>query len=308
MTMVAKAAANGLGHPQRALLNAAQQVILHTDLDIDRLPPITPSELAAHFDSPDLARQLIRGMVVMSLADGPASQQQSELITAFAAALQVDEPSVKVICDLAEQNLLLFRLDFYRRSHLRDYIATQYRTQGGLMGVVKGILGLRGLIEDEELAGRFYALGHLTEDTLGYHLFHHYRDNKFSFPGEKGGFPVGAVFHDIGHILGGYDTSPEGEMMTAAFQAGYRRNEDAFFVILFPVLIFSAGINVAPQEMPVSVGRIGQGDAAIQILTALQRGHAMNVDLGADWDFWPYLELPLETVRQQLGVPPLTEV
>lgn len=76
-------------------------------------------------------------MVVMSLAEVPAGQQQSELITPFAAARQVDEPSVKVICDLAEQNLLLFRLDFYRRSHLREYIATQYRTQGGLMGVAK---------------------------------------------------------------------------------------------------------------------------------------------------------------------------
>ncbi len=41
MTMVAKAAENGLDATQRVLLDAAQRVILHTEIDIDSLPPIT---------------------------------------------------------------------------------------------------------------------------------------------------------------------------------------------------------------------------------------------------------------------------
>ena len=131
MTMIARAAESGISQPQRALLDAAQRGLLHTELDVDSLPAITPDELAGRFDEPALARQLIRGMVVMSLADGPPSRRQTELILSFAAALGVDEPAVKVIHRLMEQDLLLFRLDFYRRSHIRDYIGTQYRTQGG---------------------------------------------------------------------------------------------------------------------------------------------------------------------------------
>lgn len=304
MTMIARAAESGLSQPQRALLDAAQQGLLHTDLDVDSLPPLTPEELAGRFDEPALARQLIRGMVIMSLADGPPSRRQTELISSFAAALGVDEPAVKVTQRLMERDLLMFRLDFYRRSHLRDYIGTQYRTQGGILAVVKGVLGARGLIEDKELAGQFRALGELPEDTLGYRFFRHYTDNGFPFPGEKNGFPVGAIFHDFGHILGGYDTSPEGEMLAAAFQAGYRRNEDAFFVLLFAVLTHTAGVNMAPFEMPVLLGRIGQTGLAKQMLTAIKRGAAMKVDLGSDWDFWPYVELSLDVARQRLGVPP----
>lgn len=307
MTMVAKAAQGGLNQPQQALLAAAQQIILHTDLDVEALPPITPAELATKFKRSELAHQLIRGMVVMSLADGPTSPEQSELIAAFAHALEVKEPAIKTIQDLAEQHLLLFRLDFYRRSHLRDYIATQYRTQGGIIGVAKGILGLRGLIEDQELAQRFYALGHLPNDTLGYHFFHHYKDSDFAFPGEKGGFPVGGVFHDLGHVLGGYGTTPEGEMQVGAFQAGYRRTPDAFFTLLFPLLIFSAGINVAPIELPDMHGLMGQKDVAAKVLVALKRGAAMTVDLGADWDFWPHMDQPLEAVRQRMEIVPLAQ-
>ncbi len=153
------------------------------------------------------------------------------------------------------------------------------------------------------MAGRFRALGELPESTLGYRFFHHSVDNGFPFPGEKGGFPLGGVFHDFGHVLGGYDTSPEGEMMVASFQAGYRRNENAFFTILFAVLIHTAGINMAPMEMPVLLGRIGEEGLAEQMMLALKRGAAMSVDLGDGWNFWPHVELPLDVVRERFGVP-----
>jgi hypothetical protein len=31
----------------------------------------------------------------------------------------------------------------------------------------------------------------------------------------------------------------------------------------------------------------------------------MKVDLGNNWDFWKYVELPIEVARERLGVPPL---
>ena len=105
--------------------------------------------------------------------------------------------------------------------------------------------------------------------------------------------------------LGGYDTSPEGEMKAAAFQAGFTRDDDDFFTALFAILIHTAGINMAPFPMPVLLGRIGQQGLAMEVLRALQRGAAMKVDLGRDWNFWKYVELPIEVARERLGVPPL---
>jgi len=307
VTMVARAAEHGLGVPQRAMLNAAQQLVLHTDLDVDTLPPIEPEELARHFDDPALARQLVRGMVAMSLAEGPPSAQQVALVKRFADALEVREPAVDVVRRLMRGRMLRFRLSFLRHSHLRRYLRNTRRLMGGIAPIIRGLLIARGVLgEDTRTVERYRALGALPEGTLGREFFRHYTGNGFAFPGEKDGFPVGALFHDFGHVLAGYDTSPEGEMKAAAFQAGFTRNDDDdFFTALFAILIHTSGINMAPFEMPVLRGRIGQGELAADVLRALRRGAAMKVDLGDGWDFWGDVEAPIERVRERFGVPPL---
>jgi len=307
MATVARAAHRGIGRPERAMLEATQRVLLGTELAIDGLEEIGPAELAARFADPALAKQLVRGMLLLSLADGPPAPQQTALIHAYAEALGVEEGFVGTLDHLANKELLRFRLDFYRRTHLREYMQTHYRTQGGILGVAKALLGTAGLLEDHALAARFRAFGALPEDSLGYAFYRHYEDNGFSFPGERRGFPVGALWHDFGHVLGGYDTSPEGELQVSAFQSGYRRNEDALAVLFFAMLIHTAGVNVAPIDMPIWVGRIGQPGLADRILRAFRRGAEMDTDLGDDWDFWPYVELPIEEVRSRLGVPPAEE-
>ncbi len=304
MKMVAQASEKGLGDYERNLLAAAQKVVLHTNFDVDSLTPISPEELANHFENQDLRHQLVQGMIVMSIVDGPATHEQVALISSFAKTLEVDEPAVKVNQELAERELLLFRLDFYRQSQLVDYLKNQYHQYGGIIGVAKALLGFKGLVEDKELAARFRALGDLPENTLGYAFFQHYTKNGFAFPGEKGGFPLGAVYHDFTHVLSGHSITREGEMLNGAFQAGYRRNKNAFFIILFVVLSQSSGVNMTPVDMPPTLGRLGKGDLAERFLKEIKRGSSMNTDLGDDWDFWEYVDLPLDEARTKLGVLP----
>ncbi len=305
LMMVARAAEGGLVPTHRVLLDTVQRMLLGTNLDVDALPAVGAATLAKHFEDPALARQLIRAMVIVSLAVGPATPAQTELIVGFARQLGVDEPAVRAIEHLAHEERVRFLLDFHRRSNLRDYINNQYRTQGGILALAKGLLDFKGVLHDEALAARFRTLADLPDDTLGRAFVDHYRSNGFAFPGEQAGFPMGAIFHDVGHVLGGYDASPEGELQVASFQAGYRRTEDSFFTMLFAVLIHTAGINVAPLPMPKHPGRIGEGDLAARMLHALKRGSQMTTDLGDGWDFWPYMPLPLQEARRRLGVPPL---
>jgi hypothetical protein len=308
MTMVARAATSGLARPQQAMLDAAQQLVLGTDLEVEMLPPVTPAELASHCDDPAQAGQLIRMMITMSLADGPPSEEQMALLESFAAALNVDEPALKVVGHLAKHRLLRFRLAFARRSHVRIYFRNTYRLLGGVLPVIKAILRFRGVIgEDLELASRFHALENLPRETLGYQFYHHCKDAGLPFSGEKGGFPPGALYHDFTHVLAGYDTSPEGEMKAAAFQAGFTQHDADFFTTLFAIVIHTAGVNLAPFPMPILLGRIGQGDLALEVLQAWQRGAAMEVDLGNNWNFWEYVELPIDVARERLGVPPLRQ-
>jgi tellurite resistance protein len=306
MTMVARASESGLGRPQRAILDAVQRLVLETDRDVETLPAITAEELASHVDDAAQARQLVRLMVATSLADGPPSMEQVSLLSSFAAALGVEEPSVGVVRHLAKGRLLRFRLAFLRHSHLRNYFRNTYRILGGIRPVIQTLLRFRGVIgEDSETASRFRAFEELPEDTLGHQFFRHCATEGLPFPGEKGGFPVGALYHDFAHVIAGYDTSPEGEMKNAAFQAGFTQDDDDFFTMLFAIVIHTAGINMTPFEMPVLLGRIGQGTLALDVIHGWQRGAAMKVDLGHDWDFWNYVELPIDVVRKRLGVPPL---
>jgi len=305
LAMVAGAAEAGLGKPQRALLEAFESFVLEARQKIESLKPIAPAELAAQIDDPAHARQLIRFMVVTCLADGRPSPAQLSLLRAFAAALDVDEPAVAVIGHLANGSLLRFRLAFLRRSHVRHYLRNTYRMSGGVRPVLRALLRFRGIIEDDfETAARFRALEQLPDDTLGHQFFRHCSDADLPFPGEKGGFPEGAIYHDVTHVLSGYDTSPEGELMNAAFQAGYTKDDHDFFVWLFSIVLHAARINLLPFPIPALPGLLGEGSLALDILRELERGNALKQDLGDRWNFWDYAELPLEVARERLGVRP----
>jgi hypothetical protein len=303
LAMVAAAARNGLRAPQQAFLDAIREVVAESGEEARTPKPITPGELAGQVEAPAEALQLIRLMVVMAVCDGPPSGAQMALLRAFAGALGVDEPAVQVIGHLASGNVRRFRIAFLRRSHIRQYMRNTRRT-AGVLGVVRGILRFRGVLaEDEATASRFRALAQLPEGTLGHRFYHHCVKDGIAFPGEKGGFPEGAIFHDVTHVLSGYDTSAQGEMKNAAFQAGYTKGDHDFFTWLISVVLHATGINLTPFDIGFEPGRMGEPGLAADVLQELERGSTLPQDLGDGWDFWPYMELPIEVARERLGIP-----
>ena len=297
------AAGSGTGAAARNLMMAAQRHVLHTDLDLDNLPPITPQELAAAFRDPAMARQFVQGMAVVSLADGPTTEAQSALMRSYAQALGVDEPALRVLNELAHHHMVLFRLDFLRRSHLAD-MARGALHRDGFLAVAKSVAIFRGMREDRALTARYEALGKLPADTLGHAFWKHCTDNGFAFPGAPFGFPEAGVYHDFTHVLSGYSTEPSGELQIGAFTAGYKKHTP-IFVVLFVMLTFGAGVNVTPLPQPDMSGILAQEGLADRFLEALERGSQVNTDLSDNWDHWAWVEKPLDQVRAELNVPPL---
>jgi hypothetical protein len=302
MAMVARSPGQ-IAAPARGLIDAAQKILLGTAHDVDRLDEIAPGDLARALGRPEIRRQLVQGMIVVSLCAGEPPVAQSELVERFASALSVETPALRALRHLAHRHILLYRLCILRNGHLPDMIRDTYG-KGGLTGVAEALLGVKGLVEDRALAARYHALAKLPDDRLGRRLWHHYQDNGFRFPGEKGGFPEAGVYHDVSHVLAGYDTTAQGETLVGGFIAGYRegRSDHGFFTALFVLSIFSTGIDVTPINVGARTGTIGA--IAEPFLEAIQRGSAVTTDLSNDWDFWPFLELPLEEARLKLNVVP----
>ncbi|HEY2255987.1 MAG TPA: hypothetical protein VGI11_10145, partial [Variovorax sp.] len=192
------------------LMEAAQKVILGIEADIDALATVTPAELAAGFPKPELRQQFVHGMIVMAVAGGVPSRETVARVEAFSAALGISEPVLADLRLLAEQHMLIFKLDFLRRGHIADIMKNQL-AQKGPLNLAKSVLTMRGVMEDPALAARYRAWEKLPEGTLGRALIDFYNEHGFSVPGERSGFPEAGLYHDFCHLLGGYSTEPEGE-------------------------------------------------------------------------------------------------
>jgi len=66
------------------------------------------------------------------------------------------------------------------------------------------------------------------------------------------------------------------------------------------IVQFHLGLKVTPIAAP----RTGLFDVR-KVIRAVERGAACRDDLSARWDHWAWVELPLEEVRERLGVPSL---
>ena len=293
-----------VGPAQRAMMEAAQKVILHIQADIDTLAPVTPAELAKGFAaSPEIRHQFANGMIVTAVADGPPSREAIAQVDAYAKALGISDPVLADLRLLADGYLTIFKLDFLRRGHIKDIFKNQLEQKGPL-SLAKSVLTMRGVMEDPALAARYRAWEKLPEGTLGRSLVDFYNKNGFGVPGERGGFPEAGLYHDFSHLLGGYSTEPEGELQVAAFSAGYKR-ERPFYLMLFSILIFSSGVQMRPTADDfVTKGVLGKPGIAELVLAAVERGSKVNMDLSDKWDYWAWIELPIDEVRRRMNILP----
>lgn len=261
-------------------------------LDVETLQPISLEELASILRDPHRRKRAVQLAIVLALVEGEPDDASERAVRALADALGVQESGLDVLYDLSHGHLLLARIEMARR--MRSSVSKNHGFPGFFATALQA-LGVTG--EDPALAARYQALGALSPESFGYAVHTHYRKNGFPFPGEKHGFSA-IAFHDLGHVLSGYDTDPEGEIQQAAFQAGFKRS-DGFFFLLFGMLQFHLGVRVTP----VAKAQRGLFDAK-RVLRATERGAACKVDLGAGFDPFAYAEKPLAQVRAELGVPP----
>jgi hypothetical protein len=223
----------------------------------------------------------------MSLIDGKANAQETNLVEEFAHALEVSAPEVKDLRHVLKGEIFQLRLDLARRFWLRDKVKEIWNTKG-ISGLYTFMRGMIGRNEDRALAARYQAVEQYPSGSLGRAYWDYCRENGFALPGEKGAAAEPIVFHDCAHILSGYGTDPEGEVQVACFSAGFQRRDPWLFVF-FVLLQFHVGIRMTGFFNPEKA------------MIAIRRGAAMNVDLNNGWDYWPVMG---EQVEEMVQHPP----
>lgn len=286
-----------LNESERHMLSSVQKVI-GTTYDIEELTPITPLELAQAFPDPQLRKQLVQGLLVVSLIDGKPDEAEVNLVEQFAQELEVSALETKNIRHVLNREILQLRLDLVRRFWLRPKINELWNKEG-IKGLSKFIRGMMGKYENKELAARYQALEQYPAGSLGRSYYEYCRANGFPLPGEKSGSPEQILFHDCAHILSGYGTTPEEEVQVACFSAGFQRREPWLFVF-FVLLQFHVGIRMTP----ITTARTGMFDP-LKAMIAIRRGAAMNIDLNNGWDYWPVMGEQVEELRRRYNILPI---
>ena len=159
-----------------------------------------------------------------------------------------------------------------------------------------------GTPEDQALAARYVALGEHPVGTFGRAYFDHFREHGFGFPGEVGALTeLFAAPHDSVHVLSGYGTSTQGELLVSAFTAGMHQ-PDAMAAHILPTLLeWQVGLDLSFAVAPER----GWLDPH-KYLVAIDRGRRCTRDvLDGTWDLFAHAARDLDELRASFGIPPL---
>jgi hypothetical protein len=284
-------------------INAFQRHMLGQETPTQVVPGPLPIGLESVIADPASRRQLVRQLAILSLVDGTLRPEKVAVVADAARRLGVSEFGLTVLSQLSKRQGRGHVFGFMRRivAHYWSFDgrATARDWLGMAWTAAPWLPGLGRYLGRDALLLRYRALGALPAGSFGRMVHGYYTEHGFPMPGEPKSLPEGWARHEIYHVLSGYATNLQGELLLAGFIAG--NTEELCLDIVLPALIqLHVGLKFVPG--PVSQGKL-QPDPFFR---AMARGAAMQVDLLAGWRLWDVAELPLDDVRRRYGIPALT--
>ncbi len=294
------ATANGrqaLSEPCAAGLGSAAQYVFNLGhaIRVEELPDISPVELASRLATREQAEAASRFLAVMPLVDGLLDNAKIDLFLQYADALKIRDDYVTELAEACRH------LDWVLQDMTRQNIKSLWDEPWDGSDIMEVLLPYRQRV-DIGLAFRYQALETLAPGTFGRAFWEIYKQNGYAFPWQEQG--VKARFgtpHDSTHVLSGYDTSPQGEILVSTFTAGMHPKQPMEGHILSVILSWHLGIEIN------AFAKSARNQLHIEkFWVAWLRGSQMKIDLFArDWDFWKVIDEPVATVRNRYQVPGL---
>lgn len=296
--LVAVTSPNGrlASNSQTVVVTGLCQLLLDVSEPFSRVA-CEPADLARAITTKyerEFAAQLL---VLAALVDPEPAHACRDACLKFSRALGQRPENLAVLHDVVHRRIRRAHWHLYRR-FLVDGIRT-----GSFAGDMAAIHDLIHEQHDHpEIAAPFLALEHLPEDTFGNHFFQFRMNRGFNFPGQKGALPTayGFELHDSMHVLSGYNTNATDEINVVAFQAG-ATSTLPWLLIAVNLITFNTGLPYGPVKLlhyEPERGRLNP----VEFVRAFDRGLSVRRDLSHDFDLMTYWQMPLDEVREKLGI------
>jgi hypothetical protein len=287
-------------------------------IDVATLQPLDSVDLVRVVEDPDVRLQLARVLAVIALLDGVVEQPKLEAVLDIATALHVHAEFVDAIHQLSLNHVRWVAYDMIRAN-----VATIPGVPWRPDDPYGAFLPYHGDAVDPTLHDRYARLGGLDAGTFGRAFHDHYTRNRYGFAGAAGGLvEAWATPHDSLHVLSGYSTSAQGELLVAAFTGGMLDPHfDLMETHVLPtILIYHLGIDINkglnagdaariaadPSWRDNFDGNVHLGLDAEKLWVAWERGRGMSTNVyDGHWDFWSHASDDLEELRDRYDVAPL---
>jgi hypothetical protein len=268
-----------------------------TPLDIDALPDVGADALAAALPEPETRRHALEFLAVMALVDGTVDAHKIAVVAGSAAALDIHADYLRELTETVQGHIQWVVLDMMRHN-----VASIAGLAWDPKDPARAFLPYGGPGADPALAARYEGLGGLAAPTFGRAFWAHYKSNGYPFPGVPGALAAAfATPHDSTHVLSGYSTSYQGELLVSTFTAAMHKTNAMSGHVLPVIYSWHLGIELNP----VAGSHRGAFDPE-KFWVAWDRGAATTTDVFASgWDFWAVVGEDLEALRRRYTIPPL---
>ena len=267
-------------------------VLHHPELDLAAVEPMPPNDFSCVFLDAEHRERALEYLTLAPYIEPDIRTEQADLVARYFAALGARSNSLRFLTNVAHHHIFLGQLCIARKLMPRLLPGGPVRQFGRALRMIRESRG------NPAIAASFQALEKLPGGTLGNAFFRFHRNRGFALPGEPGCIPEElSALHDLTHILAGYNTDSQGEILAQAF-AGGAMEKNGMMVAVTGLLSYHNGVLFdAGGQYQLQKGNLEPHE----FMQAWARGQR-SLSLMSGWDYKSDWTLPVDAVRDRFRI------